>query len=70
MKNKRDKGDNTKEPNMQWLQILNHPFKIIIVGCSESVKANALLTLIKHQPEVDQIFFMSEIFMSQNISIS
>lgn len=42
---------------MQWLQIPNHSFKIIIVGCSESVKANSLLTLIKHQPEVDKIFF-------------
>ena len=70
MKNKGDKGDNTQEPNMKWLQIPNHPFKIMIVACSESLKANALLTLIKQQPEMDKIFFMSNIYMNQNISIS
>ena len=34
-------------------QILNHPYRILIIGGSESEKINSLLNLINHQPDFD-----------------
>ena len=40
-----------------WPSIPNHPYRILIIGCSGSGKANLLLSLIKHQrPDIDKIF--------------
>ena len=35
--------------NPNWSHICNHPYKILIIGLSESGKTNVLLNLIKHQ---------------------
>ena len=44
--------------NSNWLCIPGHPYKILIIGCSESEKTNVLLNLIKNQrPDIDRINF-------------
>ena len=43
--------------NSNWLYIPDHPYRILIIGGSESGKANVLLKLIKHQrPDIDKIY--------------
>ena len=46
-------GDVTKKKinknNSSWLQIPDHPYRILIIGVSGSGKTNALLNLIKQQ---------------------
>ena len=32
--------------NLKWLYIPDHPYRILIIGCSGSGKTNALLNLI------------------------
>lgn len=41
-------GQNTKEQNPNWNQILHHPHRILIVHSSGSGQTNALLKLINH----------------------
>ena len=48
--------ENIKEDNPNWLQILHHPYKILITGSSISGKTNALLNPISHQPDIDNIY--------------
>ena len=38
-----------KEHNLNWPQIPDHPYRILIIGGSPSEKTNALLNLIKKQ---------------------
>ena len=39
-----------KNNNPDWPYIPDHPYKILIIGSSESWKTNVLLNIIKHQP--------------------
>ena len=48
-------GENIKENNPNWLQIPDHPQKILITGGSLSGRTNALLNLINQQPDIDEI---------------
>lgn len=41
-------GQNAKEHNLNWNQILHHPHRILIVHSSGSGQTNALLKLINH----------------------
>ena len=41
--------------NESWPNILDHPYRILIVG-SGSGKTNALLNLINNQPDIDKIY--------------
>ena len=36
----------------------DHPYRILIVGGSESAKTNALLNLINHEPDTDKKLFI------------
>ena len=45
----------TKKYNPNWLQIFNHPYRILIIGNSGSGKINTLFSLISHQPYNDKI---------------
>ena len=38
--------------NQKWLHIRDHPDRILITEGSGSEKTNALLNLIKHQPDI------------------
>ena len=43
--------------NPNCLYIPDHPYRILIIGCSGSGKANVLLNLIKPQrPDIDKIY--------------
>ena len=43
--------------NLNWSYISDHPYRIIIIACSSSGKANMVLNLIKNQrPDVDKIY--------------
>ena len=44
------------EHNSNWPYISDHPYRKLIVGGSGSAKANALLNLIKDQPDINQIY--------------
>ena len=47
--------ENIKEHIPNWLQIPDHPYKILIVGGSGSGKTNSLFNLIIHEPDIDKI---------------
>ena len=47
---------NIKEHNLNLQQIPDHPYKIWIIGGSESEKANSLFNLIWHQPDIDKSY--------------
>ena len=44
-----------KEHNPNWLEIPDHPYRILLAGGSGSKKANVLPNLINHQPDIDKI---------------
>ena len=48
-------NENKTEHNLKWPYILDHPYKILIIGVSGSGKTNALLNLIKNQPDINKI---------------
>ena len=50
-------AENIRKHNTKWPQVLDHPYKILIIGGSGSGKINALLNLIIHQPDIDKIYF-------------
>ena len=45
-----------KEYNPNWPQGPNHPYRILIAGCTGLGKTNALLNLINHEPDTDKIY--------------
>ena len=49
-------NENIIEHNSKWPYIPDHPYRILIVGGSGSGKTNALLNLIKYQPDIDKIY--------------
>ena len=48
------------EHNSNWPHIPDHPYRILIVGGSRSGKTNALLNLIKDQPDIDKIYLYAK----------
>ena len=46
--------------NSEWPYIPDHPYRILIIGGSESGKINALLNLINNQPDIDKIYFYAK----------
>ena len=52
-------NNNNKEHNENWPYILDHPYRILIVGGSGSGKTNTLLNLINEQRYVDKIYLYS-----------
>ena len=47
--------ENLKQHNPNWPKLLDHPYKIIITGCSRGRKTNILFNLIKQQNDDDYI---------------
>ena len=47
--------ENIKEHNPNWPQIPDHPYRILIIEGSGSVKTNSLFNLISQQPDIDTI---------------
>ena len=44
--------ENIKEHNPNWLQIPDHPYRILIIGGSGSGKTNSLFNLINEEPDL------------------
>ena len=50
----------TTEHNKKWPNILDHLYRILIIGGSGSGKTNALLHLIKEQDDIDKIYLYAK----------
>ena len=48
-------NENKTNHNLNWPYIPDHPYRILIIGGSESGKTNALFSLINNQPDIDKI---------------
>ena len=53
-------NENKTKHNSKWPYIPDHPYRILIVGGSESGKSNALLNLINNQPDIDKIYLYAK----------
>ena len=53
-------NENIMEHNSKWPHIPDHPYRILIVSGSGSGKTNALLNLIKNQPDIDEIYLYAK----------
>ena len=49
--------ENIKEHNRNWPQILDHRYRIVIIGGFGSRKTIPLFNLITQQPGIDKILF-------------
>ena len=53
-------NENKAKHNLKWLYIPDHLYRILIIEGSGSEKTNALLNLIKNQPDIDKIDFYAK----------
>ena len=53
-------NENETEHNPKWPYIPDHSYRILIVSGSGSGKTNALLNLIKDQPDIDKIYLYAK----------
>ena len=51
---------NETEHNSNWPYIPNHSYRMLIIDGSGSGKTNALLNLISHQQDIDQIYLYAK----------
>ena len=49
--------ENKIKHNKNWPYIPQYPYRVLIIGGSESGKTNLLLNLIESQRDIDQIYF-------------
>ena len=49
-------NENKIEHNLKWPYILDHPYRILILGSSGSGETSELLSLIYNQPDIDKIY--------------
>ena len=52
--------EKTKEHNPNWLEIPDHPCRILIIGGSETRKTNLLFNLINQQSDLDKIYLYAK----------
>ena len=48
--------ENMKELNLNWPQISEHPYRILVIRGSGYGKTNSLFNLINHQTDLDEIY--------------
>ena len=48
--------EETKEHNPNWLEIPDHPYRMLTIGRSGPGKTNPLFNLINQQPDIDEIY--------------
>ena len=53
-------NENRTEHNKNWPYILDHSYRILIIGGSGSGKTNTLLNLINNQPDIDKIYLYAK----------
>ena len=49
---------NIKKRNLNWSQIPDHPYRILVIGGSGSGKTNSLFDLINQEPDIDNIYLI------------
>ena len=49
-----------KKHSPNWPQIPDHPYRILIIGCSACGKTNSLFNLISHQPHMNKIYLYAK----------
>ena len=59
-------NENKTEHILKWLYIPDHPYRILTIEGSGSVKTNALLNLVNNQPDIDKIYLYVKIHMKLN----
>ena len=62
-------NENRTEHNRKWPYMLDHPYRILIIGGSGSRKTNVLLNLIENQPDINEIYFYAKECLWSKISI-
>ena len=60
--------EDIKRHNPDWPEMSDHSYRILIVGGFGPEKTGALLSLINHEPDVDNFFYMLKVHMKQNIN--
>ena len=53
-------NESNEEHNEKWPYVLDHPYRILIIGGSGSGKTNTLLNLINEQEDIDNIYLYSK----------
>ena len=53
-------NENKSKHNKNWPYIPDHPYRILIIGGSGSVKTNLLLNLMENQPDIDKIYLYAK----------
>ena len=54
------KNENKTQYNENWPHMLNHPYRILIIGGSGSGKTKALLNLTNNQLGIDKIYLYAK----------
>ena len=52
--------ENIKEHDANWPEILDHPYRTLIIRGSGSEKTNSLFNLINKQPDIDKIYLYAK----------
>ena len=59
--------EDIKEHNPNWREIPDHLYWLLITGGSRSGKANALLDLINHEPDIDKNYlYAKDLYEAKN----
>ena len=53
-------NENKAEHNPKWPYIPDNPYRVVIVGGSDSGKTNALLNIVNNQPDIDKMYLYSK----------
>ena len=53
-------NENKTEHNLKWSDILDHPYRILVIGGSGSIRTNVLLSSINNQPDIDKTYFYAK----------
>ena len=54
------KKKDIKAHNLNWPEIPDYPYRILIDGGSGSAKTNALPNVINHEPDIDNFFLYAK----------
>ena len=52
--------EDIKEHNTNWSEISDHPYRILLLGDSESGKTNGLLNLMNYELDIDKIYLYAK----------
>ena len=51
-------NEDIKDNNPKWTEILDYPYRVLIIGGSGSRKTNALLNLRNTDPDIDKKIYL------------